>query len=212
MERTLVDGKEKLKGMDLFAGIGGITQSLSPWVKTICYVEIEPYCQAVLMSRIRSKELDDAPIWGDIREFDPSPWAGKVDIVTAGFPCQDISQTGRRAGIQGEKSGLFFEIIRLIREIQPAYVFLENVAALRFKGRGLDAVLGHLAACGYDAKWDCVPACSVRAHHERDRIFILAYTNKMSRRMVEFEGRKGWIEDGHRWEPEPNVPSVVTRI
>jgi DNA (cytosine-5)-methyltransferase 1 len=103
-----------------------------------------------------------------------------VDVICGGFPCQDISNAGKRAGIEGERSGLWREYARIVRELRPRYVLVENVAALL--GRGLGTVLGDLAACGYDAEWDCIPATAVGAHHRRDRVFIVAYPASTSRR------------------------------
>ena len=102
----------------------------------------------------------------------PESW--HVDIIAAGFPCQDISFAGRGDGLDGERSGLFFEVVRVVRQLRPKYILLENVAALL--NRGLDRVLGELAAIGYNAEWHCIPAAAVGAPHIRDRVFIIAYT------------------------------------
>jgi DNA (cytosine-5)-methyltransferase 1 len=97
-----------------------------------------------------------------------------VDVLCGGFPCQDLSYAGKGAGIDGERSGLWTEYARLIRELRPRYVIVENVSALL--ARGLGRVLGDLAACGYDAEWDCIPASAVGAPHRRDRIWLIAYS------------------------------------
>jgi DNA (cytosine-5)-methyltransferase 1 len=96
-----------------------------------------------------------------------------VDVLCGGFPCQDLSYAGKGAGIDGERSGLWSEYARLIRELRPRYVVVENVPALL--GRGLGRVLGDLAACGYDAEWDCLPASAFGAPHRRDRVWVVAY-------------------------------------
>jgi DNA (cytosine-5)-methyltransferase 1 len=96
-----------------------------------------------------------------------------VDVLCGGFPCQDISLAGKGAGIGGERSGLWAEYARLIRDLRPRYVIVENVAALL--ARGLDVVLADLAACGYDAEWDCLPASAFGAPHQRDRLWLVAY-------------------------------------
>src|SRR5690606_13124048 len=98
---------------------------------------------------------------------------GEADVVCGGFPCQDISNAGKRAGITGERSGLWRELVRAIRVVRPKYAIVENVAALL--GRGMGTVLGDLAESGYDAEWDCIPASAVGAYHERDRLWIVAY-------------------------------------
>ncbi len=164
-----------LNGLDLFSGIGGISLALNPWVRTVCYVENDRYCQGVLQSRIRDGDLEAAPIWDDVTTFEPRPWVGAVDIVTAGFPCQDISLAGNGAGLEGERSGLFWEIARIAGEIRPAYIFLENVPAIT--GRGGREVVGALASLGYDCRWGVLSAFDVGADHERDRWWCLAHFN-----------------------------------
>lgn len=114
-----------------------------------------------------------APVWSDVRTFDGHPWRGAVDIIAGGFPCTDISLAGLGAGIDGEKSGLWREFKRIIREVGPRLVFVENVAALT--SRGLDRVLGDLADLGFDAEWTTLSAGACGAPHRRNRIFILAY-------------------------------------
>ena len=165
-----------INGLDLFTGIGGISLALQPWVRTVCYVEIEPYCQQVIQTRIKAGDLEDAPIWDDIRTFDPTPWIGSVDIITGGFPCQDISTAGKGVGLGGERSGLFFEIMRLAEEIQPKFLFLENVQAIRT--RGLDRVGIELANHGYDYRWDSLSAYDVGAPHQRRRWWCLGWDTK----------------------------------
>lgn len=117
-----------------------------------------------------ARQWPGVPIYSDVREVhDVEP----VDLICGGFPCQDISPAGRRAGIAGERSGLWSEFARIIRLVRPRVVVVENVAALL--GRGMDVVLGDLAACGYDATWDCIPAAAVGAPHRRDRLFVVAW-------------------------------------
>jgi len=162
----------------LFSGIGGISAGLKtaiPELRTVCHVEIDPYAVGVLVSRMESGDLDPAPVWDDITTFDGKPWRGVVDIISGGFPCQDISFAGKGAGLAGKRSGLWYEYVRVIREVRPRFVFVENVAALLV--RGLDDVLGTLASLGYDASWHCISAASVGAPHRRDRVFIVAYAN-----------------------------------
>jgi len=175
-----------LNVLALFAGIGGIEYGLSKAaarngikVRTVCYVERDPYCIEVIKARIRDGLLDDAPIWDDIKEFDGRPWAGCVDLVTGGFPCQDVSCAGKRKGLKGERSGLWFEMLRVIREARPPFVIVENVPGLRSKG--MDRVLADLAESGFDAEWEVLPAAAFGAPHLRERLFIIAYSPKIRR-------------------------------
>ncbi len=165
--------------ISLFSGYGGIELGLSlalP-IKTLCYVENEPYCQRILLSRMRDGSIPIAPIWDDVKTFDGKRWAGQVDFITGGFPCQDISVAGKGAGIKdGARSGLWFEMLRIIGEIRPRYALMENVSALL--GRGMDTVLGTLSEIGYDARWTTVRASDVGAPHRRERVFILGISQE----------------------------------
>lgn len=159
----------------LFSGIGGFDLGFErAGIKTIWQVEIDGYCRRVL-----ARHFPDAQRFSDIREC-----GGRnlptVDILSGGFPCQDISNAGKRAGIDGERSGLWSEYARIIRELRPRYVVVENVAALL--GRGMERVLGDLAACGYDAEWQSIRARDVGAPHQRERIWIVAYPQCSGRR------------------------------
>lgn len=142
----------------------------------ICAVEIEPYCRKILLQRQRDGILPRFPIWDDIRTFDGTPWRGRVDIVCGGFPCQDISTAGKGKGITGERSGLWREMARVVREVGPRYVFVENSPMLTV--RGLGTVLRDLAQMGYDARWEVFSAGDVGARHERERIWIAANSKK----------------------------------
>ena len=175
--------KGKLNGISLFSGIGGIELGLHEEVKTVAYVEREPYAQAVLIKRMQEGILDNAPIYDDVCTFRGKKYRGFVDIVFGGFPCQDISFAGKGAGIkEGTRSGLFFELMRVVGEVRPAFVFLENVSAITT--RGVDAVLGALAEAGYNARWLTIRASDVGARHRRDRWFCLAYTKSASERSL----------------------------
>ncbi len=180
----------EIRVLSLFSGFGGIDLGLKAagGFRTVCYVEINPYAQEVLKARQIDGGLDLGPIWDNVSTFDGNPWRGRADLVAGGFPCQDISLAGKQAGIDGEKSGLWREMHRIIREVRPRYVLVENVAALI--DRGLGRVLGDLAAIGYDAEWSVVSACSVGAPHMRERLFILAYPDGLGPQAAEDEPRE----------------------
>ncbi len=170
-----------INGLDLFSGIGGITEAISPWVTPIAYCERDRYAQSVLLSRIWNMEIPDAPIWDDVTTITGEHLPLPVDIIYGGFPCQDISLAGSRAGLEGERSGLFFEVERLVSEIRPRFVFLENVPALR--SAGADVVGGRLASLRYDCRWGMLSAADMGAPHKRERWWLLAYANRISIRI-----------------------------
>lgn len=163
----------------LFAGAGGgiLGGKLLGW-RTVCAVEYDCYAAAVLCQRQNDGLLPPFPIWDDVRTFDGRPWRGVVDVVSGGFPCQDISAAGKGGGIEnGERSGLWVEMARIIGEIRPRFCFVENSPVLT--SRGLGRVLGDLAAMGYDAEWVVLGAADVGAPHQRDRIWIVAYRDSL---------------------------------
>lgn len=162
-----------MRELALFAGAGGgiLGGHLLGW-RTVCAVEYEPYAAAVLIQRQNDGILQPFPVWDDVRTFDGKPWRGCVDVVSGGFPCQDISSAGRGDGITGERSGLWKEMARIICEVRPRYVFVENSPLLT--SRGIDVVLGDLAAMGFDAEWGVYGAADAGAPHQRDRIWIVA--------------------------------------
>ena len=147
----------------LFAGAGGgiLGGKLLGWT-TVCAVEWEAYPASVLIARQNEGVLPPFPIWDDVRTFDGRPWRGRVDVVSGGFPCQDISAAGKGAGIDGERSGMWAHMARIVREVGPRYVFVENSPMLT--SRGLGRVLGDLAAMGYDARWGVLGANDAGAH------------------------------------------------
>ena len=163
---------ETLKILDTFAGIGGFSYAAHELVggfETTQFVEIDPFCQKVL-----KKHFPKVPCHDDIKTFTAYP--GQYDVITGGFPCQDISVAGRREGITDQsRSGLFYELIRVIRLVRPKFVVMENVAAIL--NNGLDIVLGELSEAGYDAEWSIISASSLGAAHRRSRWWCVAYTN-----------------------------------
>jgi len=166
----------------LFAGAGGgiLGGKLLGW-KTVCAVEWEPYPAAILAARQNEGFLPPFPIWDDVQTFDGRPWRGIVDVVSGGFPCQDISAAGNGAGITGERSGMWSHMARIIGEVRPRYAFVENSPVLT--SRGLGVVLGDLAAMGYDAEWGVFGAHHTGLDHGRARIFLLAHAHEMGRQV-----------------------------
>jgi DNA (cytosine-5)-methyltransferase 1 len=159
----------------LFAGAGGgiLGGKLLGW-KCVCAVEYDPSARQMLAARQNDGCLEPFPIWDDVRTFDGKPWRGLVDVVSGGFPCQDISAAGKGAGLDGERSGLWSEMSRIIGEVRPRFAFVENSPVLT--SRGLGVVLGDLAAMGYDAQWGVLGAIDAGAPHKRERIWIVAHS------------------------------------
>lgn len=165
--------KDKLNELHLFAGGGGgILGGILLGHRPVCAVEINPYARKVLLQRQRDGLLPWFPIWDDVRTFDGKPWRGIAHVVCGGFPCQDLSAIGKREGIEGERSGLWKEMARIVGEVEPRYVFVENSPMLTV--RGLGDVLSDLAEMGYDARWGVLGADDAGASHERKRVWILA--------------------------------------
>lgn len=159
-----------LRVLDLFSGIGGFSLGLErAGMVTTAFCEIDQFCRAVL-----KRHWPHVPQHDDIttRQF----VEGEADVICGGFPCQDVSQAGKRAGLSGERSGLYRELVRALRVVRPRYAIVENVAALLSDGMG--TVLGDMAESGFDLEWDCVPAQTIGAPHERDRVWIVAHSNR----------------------------------
>jgi DNA (cytosine-5)-methyltransferase 1 len=179
----------KLRVLDLFSGIGGFSLGLerTGGFETVAFCEINPFCRDVL-----AKHWPSVPIHPDVTEYEFQK--GEADVITAGFPCQDISYAGRGAGITGTRSGLYRHVVRAIRVVRPLHVLLENVAALL--DRGLGTVLADLAENGYDAEWDCVGADRLGATQRRERVWVLANPHDAR--------RKGpvWAGQPHQARPE----------
>ena len=166
-----------LRELALFAGAGGgILGGLLLGWRTVCAVERDAYCAAVLAQRQDDGILAPFPIWSDVETFDGREWRGLVDVVSGGFPCQDISCAGQGKGLNGERSGLWTHMARVVREVQPRYVFVENSPAITT--RGLGRVLGDLAAAGFDADWDVLGTKDTGGECWGERMWIVATPNK----------------------------------
>lgn len=184
-----------LHTIELFAGVGMLGEGLRAGLgylgiqnRTVCYVEREAYATAVLAARIQEGSLDAAPVWSDVCTFNAHQWAGAVDCIVAGFPCQDLSLAGQRAGLDGARSGLFFEVLRIARDCGAEWLFLENVAGIAtatatavdeaegaLEERAAARVVGELADLGWDSEWITISASDVGASHGRARWFCLAW-------------------------------------
>ena len=193
----------------LFAGAGGgiLGGHLLGW-RTVCAVEWEQYPASVLCARQNDGLLPPFPIWDDVQTFDGKPWRGIVDVISGGFPCTDISAAGKGAGIDGEASGMWREMARIIHEVRPRYVFVENSPMLT--SRGLGRVLGDLASMGFDARWGVLGAADVGAPHQRDRIWIVAkwrgqLPHAQHHRIRWWEQQQESIKTTHRQMANPNV-------
>lgn len=201
--------------LNLFAGGGGAALATQYMLKfrTVCYVEYSPLPIYILRQRIQEGYLQDAPIWDDVRTFDGKPWCGLVDIVTAGFPCQDYSVAGRRLGPAGPHNR-WPDTLRIIGEVQPRAVLLENVAAL-FSWAYLGRIFADLAEAGYVFRWADVPAFVVGAPHLRERIWIMAHRSGERRALTphvhETKGywRRDYLDGETWWKTEPALGRVA---
>lgn len=184
-----------LHTIEICAGVGMLGEGLRAGLdhlgiayRTVCYVEREAYAAGVLVARMEEGSLDAAPVWADVTTFDARRWRGKVDCVVAGFPCQDISVAGRRAGLDGKRSGLFFEVLRIADDCGARFIALENVAGIasatatvmdeeegELEERAAARVVGELADSGWDAEWLHLSAADVGASHGRERWFCVAW-------------------------------------
>lgn len=168
-------GRE-LRTLHLFAGAGGgILADIALGHRSVCAVEIDAYARGCLLARQADGSLPRFPVFDDVTTFDGRPWRGHVDCIAGGFPCQDVSIAGKGDGLDGERSGLWTEFARIIGEVEPRFVFVENSPMLT--SRGLDRVLGDLATLGYDARWGVVSAAHAGAPHRRERIWIVGLAN-----------------------------------
>ena len=172
-----VNERQVLNGLDICAGsgVGSLAFERAGLSRTVCYIERDPYCQRILQQRMRDGWLSPAPIWDDLRTFDGRPWRGRVDFIFGGIPCQPYSLAGKQLG-EADERDLWPATRRIIREVGPRFVLIENVPGLLV--RGLGRVLGELSEDGYDAEWATVSAADVGAPHLRKRIWIVAYAEE----------------------------------
>jgi len=220
-----------MKVLDLFSGIGGFSVGLeATGMQTVAFCEPDKYCKKVL-----KKNWPEVPIYDDVRELTADRLLAdgiEVDVITGGFPCQDISVAGsmwlKGGGIHAERSGLWFEYARLIRELRPRYAILENVPNLLAGDGGswFGTILGNLASLGYDAEWHCIPASALGAQHHRDRVFAISYPSEQGLQgscatgdygSERAQPRHELLARRHRvswrdWENEPDVDRVVNGL
>lgn len=207
-----------MTSIDLFSGYGGIALGLKDYATPICYCEKDKYAQAILISRMKDEQLPNAPIWDDICSFPSEHFAAHTDIITGGFPCQDISVAGHRKGLGGERSSLFFNMFDVVKKVRPSFVFLENVPNIRTKG--LNRIVKMFTDIRYDCRWTVVSAGELGAPHLRKRWFMLAYN---SGKRLSARTRKGICEkrqatnakkfsntsrEGMGWQTEPSLYRV----
>ena len=207
-----------MRVLDLFSGIGGFSLGLErAGMETVAFCEIDPFCQKVL-----KKHWSDVPIYNDVTELTnerlKSDGINGIDVVTGGFPCQDISISGRLQGFDGERSSLWSELIRIVGEVRPSYAIFENVRNLLNGQQGdwFKRVLWEIYKIGYNVEWHCIPASSLGANHKRDRVWMVAYPDStqckgggVPRRVFSKDthiGCPGW------WEVEPAVDRVANGI
>lgn len=201
-----------LRTLSLCSGFGGLdlgAHLAAPGSKTVCYVEREAFSASLLVARMEDEALDRAPIWDDITTFDGRAWRGAVDLIVAGFPCQEVSVAGTRKAQKGDR-WLWPDVARIIDEARPSLVFLENVPGILSAGmadpttglvqRATADVLGDLAALGFDAEWGCLGADDVGAPHRRKRWWCLAYAQDHGheRRRQARRGRDGSADECER--------------
>ena len=190
--------------LSLFSGYGGLERGVAAAIggaRAVCMVEREAFSIANMVAQMEAGTLAQAPIWTDVTTFDGKPWRGRVDILTGGPPCQPFSTAGKRKHTDDER-WIWADVARIIGEVRPGVVFLENVPGLR--KRGLGVMLRDLAAMGYDAEWGCFKASDAGAPHRRNRLFLLAYSDREQLRQHQQRAQGGRVHlcDGGQAQPE----------
>ncbi len=186
-----------MNGLALCAGVGGLErgiESILPSSRTVCFVEGETYPASVLASKMEAGLLPKAPIWSNVRTFDGKAWCGKVSFISGGFPCQPYSKAGKQLA-HNDPRDLWPEFARIIGEVRPHFIFLENVANV--VKWGLPTVLKDLSQMGYDAAWCVVAASEVGAPHKRARWFLFGYSNDSSKHVMQFHSPQS---SAHKFE------------
>lgn len=213
---------KKLKVLDLFSGIGGFSLGLerTGYFETAAFCEIEPFPRSVL-----AKRWSEVICYEDVRKLTAAKLSADglaIDVITGGFPCQDLSVAGAMAGMgEGTRSGLWSEIDRLIGELRPSFVIVENVANLlsgpsERPGAWFGRVLGDLAERGYDAEWQNIRAAAAGLPHERQRAWMVAYPSEIGRNVfgyseaaaLSWERLQNRVQSGHRWKREAGGHSL----
>lgn len=193
-----------INGLDLFSGIGGISYALQRYVRPVAYCDIHPAAQANLLSLQSEGRIKRAPICDDVQSLHGRDIPEPIDIIYGGFPCQDISFAGARKGLAGERSNLFYQIIRLVQELRPTFIFIENVFAILSNGGG--DVVKAITECGYDCRWQILSAADVGANHERKRFWLLAHANGNGVRVEPGGGcRQSWQSAAEPFDDCENV-------
>ena len=212
-----------MNGLALCSGFGGIELGLESRIdgfKTVCHVEGEAYAAAVLVKKIQEGTIHEAPVWSNVKTFNGKPWRSKVDIITGGFPCQPHSSAGKRIGEEDPRN-LWTDVKRIIREVRPRLLFLENVSNIN--NTIAPSIVGDLAQMGFDAAWCVVRASDVGATHRRARWFLMAHSYGERRNKDELNIRSGKLDiegpscnESRRfeewWAVEPRMGRMVDGV
>ena len=189
--------RQKINIISICSGIGGLDLGVTRALRrlgfepcTICYVEGEAFAAACLVKKMEAGELDEAPIWSDLKTFDCKPWRGRVGLVVGGYPCQPFSLAGRREGKEDPRH-LWPYVLQVLTGTGASLLFCENVRG--HVSKGLGEVLGSLSCFGFDAEWDVFSAEEEGAPHRRERLFAMAYSSgarqSLPDRVARIEGR-----------------------
>lgn len=201
-----------MKFISLFAGIGGLDLGLErAGMECVAQVEIDDFCQKVL-----TKHWADVPKFKDVRDVGKHNLPA-ADLICGGFPCQDVSLAGQMAGLEGKRSTLWSEFHRIICEIQPRWVVIENVLGLLSSDNGefFTKILRELSQIGFDVEWEVIPASAFGAFHQRDRVLVVGYSKSLGLQTVSVFGEhaeKSSVEKPDEWEFFQSVPGGAYQI